>query len=293
MNIDFTKIFNEFYSDISLMLPKIISGIIVIILFIILGKLFYRFIGIRIQKKWKDSIISNFISEAAKWSFYIFGLIIALNIVGFGGIASSLIAGAGISAIIFGFAFKDIGENFLAGIILALKRPFDIGDIIEVDGYKGNVEDLDLRVTHLRNFEGKDIYIPNSSIIKNTLVNYTKDGNLRVNFMIGIAPESDILKTRSLILEYLSENKQILQAPNPNVIVQELGEFTTDLQVLFWVDILSNKKLPDSYLGHNIRSKIITDIKEILDTNNIEMPSQVIEHKMYGANKFVVRKEEE
>ena len=293
MNIDFTKIFNEFYSDISLMLPKIISGIIVIILFIILGKLFYRFIGIRIQKKWKDSIISNFISEAAKWSFYIFGLIIALNIVGFGGIASSLIAGAGISAIIFGFAFKDIGENFLAGIILALKRPFDIGDIIEVDGYKGNVEDLDLRVTHLRNFEGKDIYIPNSSIIKNTLVNYTKDGNLRVNFMIGIAPESDILKTRSLILEYLSENKQILQAPNPNVIVQELGEFTTDLQVLFWVDILSNKKLPDSYLGHIIRSKIITDIKEILDTNNIEMPSQVIEHKMYGANKFVVRKEEE
>ena len=293
MNIDFTKIFNEFYSDISLMLPKIISGIIVIILFIILGKLIYRFIGISIQKKWKDSIISNFISEAAKWSFYIFGLIIALNIVGFGGIASSLIAGAGISAIIFGFAFKDIGENFLAGIILALKRPFDIGDIIEVDGYKGNVEDLDLRVTHLRNFEGKDIYIPNSSIIKNTLVNYTKDGNLRVNFMIGIAPESDILKTRSLILEYLSENKQILQAPNPNVIVQELGEFTTDLQVLFWVDILSNKKLPDSYLGHNIRSKIITDIKEILDTNNIEMPSQVIEHKMYGANKFVVRKEEE
>ncbi len=292
MNIDFTKIFNEFYSDVGLMLPKIITGIIVILLFIILGKLFYIFVGKRIQKKWKDSIISNFISEATKWSFYIFGLIIALNIVGFGGIASSLIAGAGISAIIFGFAFKDIGENFLAGIILALKRPFEIGDIIEVDGYKGNVEDLDLRVTHLRNFEGKDIYIPNSSIINNTLVNYTKDGNLRVNFMIGIAPECNIHKTRSLIIEYLTQNKQILQTPNPNVIVQELGEFTTDLQVLFWVDILANKKLPDSYLGHNIRSKIITDIKEILDTNNIEMPSQVIEHKMYRENKFEVRKGE-
>jgi len=291
--MDFTKIFNDFYSDISSMLPKIITGILVIIIFIILGKLFYTLIGKRIQKRWKDTIISNFISEATKWSFYIFGMIIALNIVGFGGIASSLIAGAGISAIIFGFAFKDIGENFLAGIILALKRPFEIGDIIEVDGYKGNVEDLDLRVTHLRNFEGKDIYIPNSSIIKNTLVNYTKDGNLRVNFMLGIAPESNILKTRSLILEYLTQNKQILQTPNPNVVVQELGEFTTDLQVLFWVDILANKKLPDSYLGHNIRSKIITDIKEILDTNNIDMPSQVIEHKMYGANKFVVRTEEE
>ena len=292
MNINFSKIFNDFYSDISIMLPNIISGLLVIIIFIILGKLFFTIIGKRIQKKWKDTIISNFVSEATKWSFYIFGIIIALNIVGFGGIASSLIAGAGISAIIFGFAFKDIGENFLAGIILALKRPFEIGDIIEVEGYKGNVKDLDLRVTHLRNVEGKDIYIPNSSIIKNTLINYTKDGNLRVNFMIGIAPECNINQTRSLIIEYLEKNKQILKTPGPNVIVLELGEFTTDLQVLFWVDILANKKLPDSYLRHNIRSKAITDIKEILDDNNIEMPSQVIEHKMYRENKFVTRKDE-
>lgn len=290
MNIDFSKIFNDFYSDISSKLPNIITGILVIIIFIIMGKLFYTFIGKRIQKRWKDTIISNFVSEATKWSFYIFGIIIALNIVGFGSIASSLIAGAGISAIIFGFAFKDIGENFLAGIILALKRPFEIGDIIEVEGHKGTVKDLDLRVTHLRNVEGKDIYIPNSSIIKNTLINYTKDGNLRVSFMIGIAPECNIPQTRSLIIDYLELNKQILKTPLPNVIVQELGEFTTDLQVLFWVDILANKKLPDNYLGHNIRSKVITDIKNILDENNIEMPSQVIEHKMYRENKFDLRK---
>lgn len=292
MNIDFSEIFNDFYSDISSKLPNMITGILVIVIFIIMGKLFYTFIGKRIQKKWKDTIISNFVSEATKWAFYIFGLIIALNIVGFGGIASSLIAGAGISAIIFGFAFKDIGENFLSGIILALKRPFEIGDIIEVEGCKGNVQDLDLRVTHLRNVEGKDIYIPNSSIIKNTLINYTKDGNLRVNFMIGIAPECNITETRGLIIDYLKLNEQILKTPFPNVIVQELGEFTTDLQVLFWVDILANKKLPDDYLGHNIRSKVITDIKEILDKNNIEMPSQVIEHKMYRDNKFDLHKGE-
>ena len=292
MNIDFSKIFNDFYLELSSKLPKIITGILVIIIFIILGKLFYTFIGKRIQKRWKDTIISNFVSESTKWAFYLFGIIIALNIVGFGGIASSLIAGAGISAVIIGFAFKDIGENFLAGIILALKRPFEIGDIIEVEGSKGTVKDLDLRVTHLRNVEGKDIYIPNSSIIKNTLINYTKDGNLRVSFMIGIAPECNINQTRSLIVDYLKQNKQILKTPLPNIIVQELGEFTTDLQVLFWVNILENKKLPDSYLGHNIRSKVITDIKEILDNNNIEMPSQVLEHKMYRENKFDISKNE-
>ena len=137
---------------------------------------------------------------------------------------------------------KEVAKGYDCGIQIKNFNNIEIGDIIEVEGYKGTVKDLDLRVTHLRNVEGKDIYIPNSSIIKNTLVNYTKDGNLRVSFMIGIAPECNISQTRRLITDYLKQNKQILKTPVPNIIVQELGEFTTDLQVLFWVDILENKK---------------------------------------------------
>ena len=284
------EIFSQFYNQITAMVPNIISGLTVLLIFIILGKLFHKSIGTRIQKKWKDSIVSNFIAAASKWIFYILGVIIALNIIGFGGIASSIVAGAGISAIIFGFAFKDIGENFLSGILLALNRPFEIGDIIEVEGQKGTVKDLDLRTTHLRSVDGKDIYLPNSSIVKNTLINYTTDGFLRVNFMLGIAPENSIDDTRALIIDYLENNNVILEFPKPNVVVQELGEFTTDIQIFFWIDILANKDLPDSYLGHNIRSKVITDIKKILDTNGVEMPSQVLEHKMYRDHQFRLNK---
>lgn len=291
MKTDLYNIFNQFYNDVSARIPGIVSGILVMIIFIVLGKLFYRTIGKSIQNRWKDAIVSTFIAEASKWSFYILGIIIALHIIGFGGIASSILAGAGIGAIILGFAFKDIGENFLSGILLALNRPYKIGDIIEVDGYKGTVKNLDLRTTHLRSVEGKDFYIPNSSIIKNTLTNYTKDGNLRINFMIGISPECDINKTRNLIIDYLVKNNHVLKKPGPNVLVQELGEFTVDLQVLFWVDILLKKSLPDAYLGHNIRSKVIADIKDVLDKNNIEMPSQVIEHKMYRDNKILIDKQ--
>jgi small-conductance mechanosensitive channel len=145
-----------------------------------------------------------------------------------------------------------------------------------------------LRTTHLRNPEGKDIFIPNSDIIKNALINYTRDGNLRINFIVGIAPECSIDQTRDLIMDYLNSNSQILKSPLPNVLVQELGEFTVDIQVLFWVDILANKQLPDSYLGHTIRSKVISDVKEILEQHQIEMPSQVLEHKMYRSNKITL-----
>ena len=288
MNIDFAKIFSDYFEQISILIPKIITGIILLIIAIILGKVVYRIIINSTQKKWQDNILSNFLAQAIKYTFYLFGVIIALNTFGFSGVAGTIFAGAGVSAIVIGFAFKDIGENFLSGIILALKRPFEIGDIIEVQGDKGTVKSLDLRSTHLRNSEGKDIYIPNSSIIKNTLTNYTKDGFLRINFMLGIAPECDIEQTRNLVLDYLKNQTPILKTPIPTVMVSELGEFTTNIQVYFWIDILTNKKLPDEYLGHNIRSKAITDVKRILDSNNVEMPSQVIEHKMYRQNKLVV-----
>ncbi len=288
MTVDFQEIFSDFFNKVILLLPSLISAIIVLIIAIITGKVVFKIIKKTTNKRWKDSIISSFLAQIIKWIFYLFGLVIALNFLGFTNIATTIFAGAGVSAIVIGFAFKDIGENFLSGIILAIKRPFEVGDIIEIQGDKGTVKNLDIRLTHIRNPEGKDIYIPNSTILKNTLTNYTKDGLLRINFMIGIAPECDIEITRKLILEYLKINKNILKTPDSNVFVKELGEYTTDIQVFFWINILAVQNLPDEYLGHNIRSKVITDIKVILDQNDIEMPSQVLEHKMYRQNKILI-----
>ena len=96
----------------------------------------------------------------------------------------------------------------------------------------------------------------------------------------------------SFVMDYLMKSERILNQPKPNVVVKDLGEFTTDLQVLFWVDILANQKLPDSNLGHNIRSTIITEVKKILDDHEIEMPSQVLEHKMYRDQSVRVKTDE-
>ena len=202
MDLEIGQIFTKYWYGIKSMAPQMLAAVIVFIFFVILGKILYKLLGKRIQRKWKDSIVSGFAAESIKWILYLLGAVVALNILGFGNIASGLIAGAGVSAIIFGFAFKDIGENFLAGILLAFSSPFEIGNIIEVDNKRGTVKDLNLRTTHIRNVEGKDIFIPNAIIVKSALVNYTKDGNLRLDFMIGIAPECDIQQTNKGHLIY-------------------------------------------------------------------------------------------
>jgi len=213
--------------------------------------------------------------------FIIIGFTIALFNLGLGGVASSLIAGAGVTAIIIGFAFKDIAENFLAGILLAINRPFNIGDIIEVGGVKGPVQDLDLRTTHIKTADGRDIYIPNSMAITNVFTNYTKDGFLRLDFLVGLDTFDDIENARKIIIEHLSNQKDILKSPQPNVSLEELGESSITIKVMFWTNIFKAAKKDQTLLGEPIKSRIMREVKDLLLSNGFNMPAQIVEHKMY------------
>lgn len=276
--------FKSFWISIVDKLPDILVSLTVLIVFIFLGKLLYRIFKQRIQNRWKDSIISSFLSEFLKWAFYLIGLTFALFNLGLGGFASSLIAGAGITAIIIGFAFKDIAENFLAGILLAINRPFNVGDIIEVAGVKGPVKALDLRTTQIKTVDGRDIYIPNSSVITNVFTNYTRDGLLRLDFLVGLDTYDDIEKARKLIMDHLLNHEGILKEPAPNVTLEELGESSISIKIMFWINIFKSAKKDQSQLGEPLKSRIMREVKDLLIENGFNMPSAIIEHKMYNEN---------
>lgn len=280
------QLLNNYLESFLEIWPKLVLAGALWFLFIVLGKLFKRFISPRIRKRFGYSIASDFIMQVCAWILYIIGFLVALSTLGYGGIISGIMAGAGVSALVVGFAFKDIAENFLAGILLALNRPFEIGHVIEVESSRGRVKKLNLRNTHLRNGEGMDIFIPNATLIKSTLINYTLDGLIRFDFVVGIAPEMDIHTTRKLVLKYMEENPDILKSPKPNILVKELGVSTVDLQVMFWSDILKGQGAVDSDLRGSIKSKVMADVKDLLDANGIEMPATVVEHKMYRDSSF-------
>jgi len=191
--------FLSLYNKLVDLLPEIGLGLLMFIFAVITGFIIRKIIVKKIKPKIKNPLLIDFIARIVSLSFIILGLIFFLRIIGLGGIATNMLAGAGILTFILGFAFKDIGENFLSGIILAFKSPFKIDDLIETLNIVGYVKEIRLREIVVKTTDGKDVFVPNSQILKNPLINYTIDGYLRYDFLIGLDYESDIIKAIKII----------------------------------------------------------------------------------------------
>lgn len=282
--------FNDFWLAMIGAMPRMVAAVLFLLIFFFLGYFVHKVFQKGMKNRWRDPIVVGFTGNALKWLFYLIGFLAALHALGLGGLANSLIAGAGISAIIVGFAFKDIAENFLAGLLLAINRPFHTGNIIAVNNFKGTVRGMDLRTTHIRNVDGMDIYIPNAMIVKNVVINYTKDGLLRQAFTVGLDVNADVEEARRLIIDFLKNQEMVLDLPAPDVLTEEIGPSTINLLVLFWVDVLQDKSVPPAYLGATLKGQVISRVKDLLLQNGFNLPCPIIEHKMYDRREpFSVR----
>lgn len=256
------------------LLPKLIMALLALAFFLVVGFSLRWLIRRRIARKSTSaSIVSSFLGELTFWSLVLMGVFSALKTLGFSGLATSIVAGAGVSAIIFGFAFKDILENFLAGILLTIQKPFKLGDIIQVNGYKGPVKALELRSTHIRLADGRDIWIPNSQMVKSVLTNFTRNGLLRHEFIVSIAMKDDTEAARNAIISYLQTQQGILKNPAPNVIIEVLATSRVELKVMFWINQLNRHNIADPIAqGESIRSQMIRGTKDVLLKGGFNIP---------------------
>jgi small-conductance mechanosensitive channel len=195
-------------------------------------------------------------------------LIIALNILGLEKAAVSLLAGGGITAVVLGFAFREIGENFLAGFFLAFSRPFNIGDVIQSGDFTGEVKEVELRNTHIRTNDGRDIFIPSSQIFNQPLINYTKDGLRRPSFVVGIDYGNDSMKAVKLLFDTTKNVDGVLQNPPPGVFISELTSLYVKLEVFFWLDVF--KKGTDFL---KIQTEVMDKCRTVLLDNGFTLSS--------------------
>ncbi|UZD21542.1 mechanosensitive ion channel family protein [Algoriphagus halophytocola] len=249
----------------------------IFLLFVFFARKSKRFLRVRLVRRMDDSLLANFLAGIFSTLIILIGLLIVLRVIGLTGIVSGLLAGAGISAFIIGFALKDIGENFLAGIILAFKRPFRVGDIVDIGGIRGTVLAMNLRDTQVKTADGKDVFIPNGMILKNPLVNYTIDGFLRYDFMLGLDYGSDYNAALDLIRKSILEVPGVLtQDKLPQVWVTEMGESTLNIQITFWVDTFE-RAISDAV----VKSSAILTVLTAMEKAGFNMPARIVELKNY------------
>ncbi|WP_339814858.1 mechanosensitive ion channel family protein [uncultured Imperialibacter sp.] len=262
--------------------PAIFIGIILLVIFLFVASGLRSLTQKRLTRRIEDKLLVNFIGRMVFLFVSAFGVVIFLNQIGLGKAASGLLAGAGVSAIVIGFAFKDIGENFLAGFFLAFSRPFSIGDTIEVLELKGVVKALNFRNTHIRTFDGKDIFLPNSSLIKSPLINYTRDGLLRYDFLIGIDYGDDIAAVGKLIIDTLSAERRIEHSPDlkPFILIEEFGTSTVNIRTYYWVN---SQRYEGSVAV--LQNDVMNGIVSSLMKQGYSLPADIVELKIYQEGK--------
>ena len=262
------------------LLPQIGIGICVFLGFIFVAWLIKKTITKRVKPKTKNPLLADFLGKIVAFVITITGFVFFLNIVGLGGVSKQIMAGAGITTFVIGFAFKDIGENFLSGIIMAFKSPFRIGDLIETNGTIGYVNELNMRDSVIKTMDGKDVYIPNSQIIKNPLFNYTIDGYLRYDLVIGLDYATDLDKCIKTITSVLATIPEVLQGDKkPVVVVDQLATSTVNVKVHYWIDTFKSK----SKAFHlYIKSQVSIKLLEEFNKSGIYLPADIVEVKNYN-----------
>ncbi|WP_339888783.1 mechanosensitive ion channel domain-containing protein [uncultured Flavobacterium sp.] len=271
--------FQFYYDTILQNAPTFLIGLVVLIIGFAIANFGKKVTENRIKSKVQNTLSRLFIAQIISGVIKIITVVIFLDLVGFQNITTKILAGAGILTFVVGFAFKDIGENFLAGILLAFKSPFKENDLIETEKVIGYVKELRIRETIIKTTDGKDVFVPNSQIINSPLINYTIDGFLRNEFLLGLDYSSDLSKAIQVIIESVSKTEGVLLGgKKPAVIIDEFAASTINLRVLFWLDTF--KSSSKSY-HLAIRTQVMKNVLLALTENEFSLPSNIVEVKQY------------
>lgn len=280
--IEHTAKYNDAYSTVDKFieafwerLPYICIALVVFSIFCLLSKLFKFFvrkaIGERSYSKQNLVLVLNRVGTSA---IIFIGFLIAMVIAIPGFTPGQLMSALGIGSVAIGFAFKDIFQNLLSGVLILLGEPFKIGDDIIVSGMEGTVEDIQIRATFLRSPDGRRIVIPNATVYTSAVTVNTAYPRRRCQFVVGIGYEDDVQKAKDIIMAILDKDQSILSQPAFSVNVTQLADFSINLTVTWWVDTA------ESSMGTSIstvQERVILAFAEY----GISIPYPVQEVKVY------------
>lgn len=270
---DFKDATLHYYDQLMFVLPRVVLGILVFVIILFVSNRLKTLLKRYLNSRLEDTLVADFSARIFKTVLVLVGLLVSMSIMGLGKAASGLLAGAGVSAFIIGFAFKDIGENFLAGFIMAFDRPFRVGDWVMIASHEGTIVSLSLRDVHLKSFDGKDVFIPNGMIVRNPIVNYTIDGFLRHSFNLRIGSKTDTKKATDLLYSTINNIKGVLDGDRAsNIFIKDYDQNGFIFKIQYWL-----KTNDPAVSGIAVKNLAISQCIENLQKAGIELSVDKVE----------------
>lgn len=247
-------------------LPNIVVAIIIAIAFGVLANVVGKGVRRILTRTFESKQIAELLTSIVKAGVLCAGIFIALDFVGLQGTVTSLLAGAGIVGLAIGFAFQDLTENFIAGIAMGIRKPFEIGDVIKAEGVFGNVEAINLRNTLVTTFYGQREIIPNKLLFRNILTNYSAIGKRRLEIPVGISYADSPEAARDAIVNALNDKQYVINRDETNVYAASFGDSSVNLLVWFWI------AYPGEFNFMEVRHDAIVTIQNALNDADILIP---------------------
>lgn len=260
----------ELWRDLVRSLPLLAFGLLILGLSFFVSMLVTGRVRHFLRSRVSAQILRNVIARGVGVLAFLLGVYIVLRVSGLTQLALTVIGGTGLIGLVLGIAFRTISENFLASIFLSMQQPFATGDLVEIDGVMGYVQQLNVRTTILMSPEGNLVQIPNATVYQSNLTNFTANANRRNDFIIGIGYDDSINRAQEIAREVLATHPAVLPEPKPWVLVDSLGSATVNLRVYFWLN-------GREHSWQKVRSSVIRLVKHAFQESGISMPDEARE----------------
>lgn len=257
-------------------LPRVIAGVVVFIIALYISAWIARVVKRSAQRRGADPEIVILLTRGTRWTLIVLGIIVALEQVNFD--VTGLIAGLGIAGVTIGFALQDVAKNFVAGVLLLIQQPFEIGDVIKIIDYVGTVQEITLRTTDILSQDGRMVIVPNSEVFINPLMNYSRTPRRRIEISAGVSYNSDLNHVTRTVLQVLGDLEEVLPEPAPEVTFREFGGSTVDFVAYYWIATVGSG-LKEANL-RQAKDAGMKAIKTAFEDEGIEMPFPTMEIRM-------------
>lgn len=264
------QVVNDLARGFVRLLPLIVVAMVVIAISWAFARLTVYALRRGLLARSLSRLLREVIARAGGMLVMLAGLYLVLRIAGLTQLALTVVGGTGLIGLMLGIAFRGIAENFLASLFLSLQQPFREGDLVEIENVTGYVQRLTSRATVLMTLDGNQVQVPNSSVFKGTIRNFTSNPNRRDDFVVGIGYDDSIPFAQEVALKVLAEHPAVLDEPEPLVLVEDLGPSTVNLRVYFWLDGGQHSWL-------KVKSSVIRLVKRAFQDSGISLPDEARE----------------